>query len=154
MQFDGRGTKVMVVDHDRTTLEMVQIRLDVAGYHPLGARSSLTALEILKATRPDAVILERNMPMMDALGLLREIATLPGRQTPPVLLVGRNIAADDVRVGVSLGVRDVLAKPFSGATVLERLARMLKKGAQLPSPGAIAHQQAMGDGRQRVYLNC
>ena len=152
MQFDGRGTKVMVVDPDRTTLEMVQIRLDVAGYHPLAARSSLTALEILKATRPDAVILERNLPMMDALGLLREMASLPGRQTPPVLLVGRNIAAEDVRVGVTLGVRDVLAKPFSGASVLERLTRMLKKGAQLPSHGAIA--QAGGDGRPRVYLNC
>jgi DNA-binding response OmpR family regulator len=153
MQFDGRGTKVMVVDHDRTTLEMVQIRLDVAGFHPLAARSSLTALEILKATRPDAVILERNLPMMDALGLLREMASLPGRQTPPVLLVGRNIAAEDVRMGVALGVRDVLAKPFSGATVLERLTRMLKKGAQLPCAGAIA-QQAGADGRQRVYLNC
>jgi DNA-binding response OmpR family regulator len=144
MQFDGRGTKVMVVDHDRTTLEMVQIRLDVAGYHPLGARSSLSALEMLKATRPDAVILERNMPMLDALGLLREIASLPGRQTPPVLLVGRDIAAEDVRVGVALGVRDVLAKPFSGASVLERLARMLKKGAQAPGV----------DTRQRVVLNC
>jgi DNA-binding response OmpR family regulator len=153
MQFDGRGTKIMVVDHDRTTLEMVQIRLDVAGYHPLGARSSLLALEMLKATRPDAVILERNMPMLDALGLLREMASLPGRQTPPVLLVGRDIAAEDVRIGVTLGVRDVLAKPFSGATVLERLARMLKKGAPtVAAPGAIA--QAVGDGRQRVYLNC
>ena len=148
MQFDGRGTKVMVVDHDRTTLEMVQIRLDVAGYHPLAARSSLTALEILKATRPDAIILERNMPMMDALGLLREMASLPGRQTPPVLLVGRNIAAEDVRLGVQLGVRDVLAKPFSGATVLERLTRMLRKGTHPMPPGATAA------GQQRVYLNC
>ena len=133
MQFDGRGTKVMVVDHDRTTLEMVQIRLDVAGYHPLAARSSLTALEILKVTRPDAVILERNMPMMDALGLLREMASLPGRQTPPVLLVGRNIAAEDVRTGVQLGVRDVLAKPFSGAAVLERVGRMLRKTPTAPA---------------------
>lgn len=152
MQFDGRASKVMVVDHDRTTLEMVQIRLDVAGFHPLAAHSSLTALEILKATRPDAVILERNMPVLDGLALLREMASLPGRQTPPVLLVGRNIGADDVRIGVQLGVRDVLAKPYSGAAVLERLTRMLKKGAPLPSPAAAA--QAMGAGRERVYLNC
>jgi two-component system KDP operon response regulator KdpE len=59
MQFDGRGTKIMVVDHDRTTLEMVQIRLDVAGYHPLAARSSLAALEMLKASRPERVKLLR-----------------------------------------------------------------------------------------------
>src|SRR5690349_1843276 len=122
MQFDGRGSKIMVVDHDRTTLEMVQIRLDVAGFHPLAARSSLAAL--------------------------------PGRQTPPVLLVGRNIAAEDVRVGVQLGVRDVLAKPYSGASVLERLTRMLKKGAPMPASSPAMAAQALGDARGRVYLNC
>ena len=43
MHFDSRGSKVLVIDNDRTTLEMVQIRLDVAGYHPLSARSSRAA---------------------------------------------------------------------------------------------------------------
>ena len=152
MQFDGRGSKIMVVDHDRTTLEMVQIRLDVAGFHPLAARTSLAALEVLKSSRPDAVILERNMPVLDGIELLREMASLPGRQTPPVLLVGRNIAAEDVRIGVQLGVRDVLAKPYSGAAVLERLTRMLKRGA--PLPGAAVAAQAMGGAQGRVYLNC
>jgi DNA-binding response OmpR family regulator len=148
MQFDGRGSKIMVVDHDRTTLEMVQIRLDVAGFHPLAARTSLAAVEVLKGSRPDAVILERNMPVLDGIALLHEMANMPGRM-PPVLLVGRNIAAEDVRIGVQLGVRDVLAKPYSGAVVLERLIRMLKKGAPLP-----AHAMAAAGGPQRVYLAC
>ena len=148
MQFDGRGSKIMVVDHDRTTLEMVQIRLDVAGFHPLAARTSLAAVEVLKSSRPDAVILERNMPVLDGIALLQEMASLPGRM-PPVLLVGRNIAAEDVRIGVQLGVRDVLAKPYSGAAVLERLIRMLKKGAPMP-----AHAMAAAGGPQRVYLAC
>jgi DNA-binding response OmpR family regulator len=154
MHFDGRGSKIMVVDHDRTTLEMVQIRLDVAGFHPLAARSSLAAVEVLKGSRPDAVILERNMPVLDGISLLREMANLPGGRMPPVLLVGRNIAAEDVRIGVQLGVRDVLAKPYSGAVVLERLIRMLKKGAPMPSSSPAMAAQAMGDGRHRVYLNC
>jgi len=134
MQFDGRSTKIMIIDNDRTTLEMVQIRLDVAGFHPITARSGLAALEVLSTSRPDALILERNLPDLDGLDVLRTLSTLPGRPAP-VLLVGRNIAAEDIRAGVALGVRDVLAKPFSGATVLDRLARMLKKGAPMPSPG-------------------
>lgn len=131
MQFDGRGSKIMIVDNDRTTLEMMQIRLDVAGYHPLAARSSRAALEVLETSRPDALILERNLPDMDGMALLRAMAAMPGRPVP-VLLVGRNLAAEDVRAGVQLGVRDCLAKPFSGAAVLERLTRMLKKGAPAP----------------------
>lgn len=141
MQFDGRASKIMIVDNDRTTLEMVQIRLDVAGFHPMAARSSRAALEVLETSRPDALILERNLPDMDGLELLRAMAAMPGRPVP-VLLVGRNLAEDDVRVGVQLGVRDCLAKPFSGAAVLERLTRMLKRGAT-PPPTA----------RQAVYIN-
>jgi DNA-binding response OmpR family regulator len=118
----------MVVDNDRTTLEMIQIRLDVAGFHPLTARSSFGALEVLKTSRPAVLILERNMPEMDGIQLLRELSSIiPANRMFPVLLVGRSLAADDVRAAVSLGVRDVLAKPFSGAAVLERVTRLLKK---------------------------
>lgn len=143
MQFDGRASKIMVVDHDRTTLEMVQIRLDVAGFHPISARSGRAALEILGNTRPDALILERNLPEMDGMELLHAMAALPGRPVP-VLLVGRNLAADDVRAGIELGVRDCLAKPFSGAAVLERLTRMLKRSPPTHAPASA---------RPAVYLN-
>lgn len=132
MQFAGRASKIMVVDHDRTTLEMMHLRLDVAGFHPLSARSSRAALEVLETSRPDALILERNLPEMCGLELLRAIAAMPGRAVP-VLLVGRNLAADDVREGIQLGVRDCLAKPFSGAVVLERLTRMLHRIAAPPT---------------------
>jgi two-component system catabolic regulation response regulator CreB len=133
MQFDGRSAKIMVVDNDRTILEMVQIRLEVAGYHALPVRNAETALEMLTTSRPHAMILERNLPLMDGMGLLEAFAALPGWRPLPVLLVGRTLAAEDVRRGVQLGVRDCLAKPFSGAVVLERLGRMLKKTA--PPPG-------------------
>ena len=117
----------MVVDNDRTTLEMVQIRLDVAGFHPIAARSSYGALEMLKATRPDVLILERSMPEVDGIQLLRELSHFIPAGRIPVLLVGRTLAAEDVKAAIQLGVRDVLAKPFSGAAVLERVTRLLKK---------------------------
>ncbi len=127
----------MVVDNDRTTLEMVQIRLDVAGYHPMAARSSYGALDVLRNNRPDVLILERNMPEIDGLQLLRELSMFvsPNRMFP-VLLVGRTLAAEDVRAAIQMGVRDVLAKPFSGSAMLERVARLLKKttASQLPAP--------------------
>lgn len=49
-------------------LEMVQIRLDVAGFHPIPARRSRAALEVLGNSRPDA-FLERNLPDMCGLEL-------------------------------------------------------------------------------------
>lgn len=142
MQFDGRASKILVIDNDRTTLEMLHLRLDVAGFHPLSARSGQAALEMLEASRPDAVILERNLPDMCGMDLLRAMSAMPGRPAP-VLLVGRNLAAEDVRASLQLGVRDCLAKPFSGAVVLERLIRMLKRSAAAPAPARpVAHINA------------
>ena len=133
----------MVVDNDRTALEMIQIRLDVAGFHPMVARSSFSALDVLKHSRPDVLILERSMPEMDGLQLLRELSTItPAGRMFPVLLVGRSLAAEDVRAAIQMGVRDVLAKPFSGAAMLERVARLLKKTTPLQAPApthAIVH---------------
>jgi len=139
MQFDGRGTKILVVDNDRTTLEMVQIRLEVAGYHALTARTAEAALEMLTTSRPNAMILERNLPLMDGISLLEAYAAMDLTRPLPVLLVGRSLAADDVRRGMQLGVRDCLAKPFSGAAVLERLARMLKKSAPAAPSRAVLY---------------
>lgn len=144
MTFDARDAEILVVDHDRTTLEMVQIRLDVAGYHAITARSGRAALEMLETLRPAALILERNLPDLDGLALLRTMSAAPDWHAP-VLLVGRNLAADDVRASMQLGVRDCLAKPFSGAMVLERLARMLRRNASAaPVPPAA---------REVVHLN-
>jgi two-component system catabolic regulation response regulator CreB len=134
MQFDGRGFKIMVVDSDRTTLEMIQIRLDVAGYHPISARTAEAGLEVLGHTRIDALVLERNLPGIDGMAFLSAIQPLMERRPFPILLVGRALAADDVRQAVQMGVRDALAKPFSGAAVIERVGRMIKKSTAHAAP--------------------
>jgi DNA-binding response OmpR family regulator len=56
------------------------------------------------------------------------------RRPFPILLVGRALAADDVRQAVQMGVRDALAKPFSGAAVIERVGRMIKKSTAQAAP--------------------
>jgi DNA-binding response OmpR family regulator len=132
MRFDSKGTKVLVVDHDRTMLEMMQIRLEVAGYHVLPTRSGREVIETLQITRPAAIVLERNLPDVDGVQLVREIYAQCGGRPPPILLIGRNLAAEEVRYTLTLGVKDVLAKPFSGAVLLERLGRMVTRSASAP----------------------
>jgi DNA-binding response OmpR family regulator len=98
------------------------------------ARSAEAALEVLGHTRIDALVLERNLPGVDGMAFLSAIQPLLERRPFPILLVGRALAADDVRQGLQMGVRDALAKPFSGAAVLERIGRMLKKSAAQAAP--------------------
>jgi len=128
----GRGLKVLVADGDRTVLELVQIRLDVAGYHALVARSGPAVLETLKTVRPAAMILDMDLPEAGAFEVL-ETLTRRGDKLPcPTLVVGRKLGIEDVKRAIGLGARDCMAKPFSGAQVLERVARMLKPTCAAP----------------------
>lgn len=129
MQFEPPPSyRVLVVDHDRTVIEMVQIRLDVAGYQVAATRDPAEAIALLEAGGIDAVILERHLPDMASLEVLEALATAADGPAP-VLLIGRGLTADDVRAAAGHGVCDGLAKPFSGAELLERVDRMLAAGA-------------------------
>ncbi len=134
MQFEPPPTyRVLVVDHDRTVLEMIQIRLDVAGYAVSAHRDPAQAIAELEAGGVDAVVLERRLPDMASLEVLEALATAPGGPVP-VLLIGRGLDAEHVEAAAGYGVCDGLPKPFSGAELLERVDRMLAAGAPTLAP--------------------
>jgi len=129
MLFDAPPSyRVLVVDHDRTTLEMVQIRLEVAGYAVTAVRDAVAALAVLEAGGADAVVLERHLPAMASLQVLEALASAPGGPVP-VLLTGRKLTDEDIEAAAVHGVCGGLAKPYSGAALLEAVDRMLADGA-------------------------
>lgn len=126
MHYHGRAAKILVLEPDRAILEMLEVRLDVAGYHPIGVRNGEQALDLLRNTQPDAMMVELNLPGMDAIEVMSVTNSRPDRLTIPALLMGRELSAETVKRAMRYGVGACLAKPFSGADALERLGRVLK----------------------------
>jgi DNA-binding response OmpR family regulator len=126
MQFHGLGSKIMIVEKDRTILEMLEVRLDVAGYHPIGVRSGLQAISILRNTQIDALMIELELPDINGIEVLKTANGQIDRAPTPALLMGRDLSAETVKRAAQFGVRACLAKPFSGADALDRLIRVLK----------------------------
>lgn len=134
MNFDTRGLKVMVAEHDRAVLEMLQIRLDVAGYHTCMARNGIMALETLKTFRPSALLIDLRLPELNGFEVLKLMNPRGAKLRYPVLVMARDLDADDIRQAMALGASDCIAKPFSGAEVLERLTRLLRRPVPPPRP--------------------
>ena len=132
MNYDTRGLKVMVVENDRTVLELLQIRLDVAGYDTCMARTGATALETLRNFRPAALVIDLGLPDMNGFEVLEAFNPRHEKLPFPTLILARTLAAEDIQRAVRLGARDCMTKPFGGAEVLERIARLLRK----PTPVA------------------
>ncbi len=134
MNFDTHARKIMVVENDRAVLEMLQIRLEVAGYHTCAARTGTLALETLRGFRPAAMLMNLNLPQVDGFDVLEALNPRRDRLPFPTLVMARKLGAEAIQRAVALGTRDCMTMPFSGADMLDRVARLLRKPAAAPPP--------------------
>ena len=116
--------KVLVVEDDRNIRHLIRTRLEIAGYQVITAGDGREALERFEAGKPDAMVLDINMPVLDGFGVLQALRDL-GRSLPILVLTARH-ATEDVQRAVRLGAKDYLAKPFSEAQLLTRVGRLLR----------------------------
>ena len=139
MNFDTRDQKIMVVENDRTVLEMLQIRLQVAGFDTCMARTGTMALETLRSFRPAALLMNLNLPEVDGYGVLEALNPRRERMPFPTLVMARKLGAEQIQRAVALGVRDCMTMPFSGADMLDRLTRLLRKPVAATTPHGHHH---------------
>ena len=143
MDYDTRGTKVMVVEHDRTILELIELRLSVAGFDTCMARTGQSAIETLRNFRPSVLILDLQLPDMSGLDVLQALNPRPGPGMVPTLVIAKQLNPTDLQTALRFGARDCLTKPFSGADILVRVSRLLKPpvpAAPRPPAPAAAYQ--------------
>lgn len=102
------------------------------------ARDGLEGLAAIRAHRPDLVLLDYNMPVLDGLGLLRELRADPLIARTPVIMLTANNAPQTLAAVARLGVRDYVLKPHDGAALLAKAARLVKllpRQSGLPTTG-------------------
>lgn len=126
----SRKQRIVVADSDRALLEMLQIRLDLAGYQTAVARTGPQALELVQLSRPALLLADIKLPELDGFGLLEELH-LSRDMECKVMLMARQLAPQDVRRAAVLGVKSCIAKPFGGADILDRVAKLLDRGASV-----------------------
>lgn len=121
---ERRGRRVLVVDDEPFLLELIITRLELAGYETRGARDGAQALDRLNDFRPEAMVLDINMPMLDGFAVLKHMrAQGLSDKVPTMVLTARN-AAEDVTKAIQLGAKDYLSKPFRDDQLIARVGRL------------------------------
>lgn len=116
--------RVLVADDSDGVREVCARRLEVLGHEVIAAASGSEALSQFIQQRPQAVLLDVEMPEMDGWAVLEAIRTLDPAASVAMLTGARD--AQSVRRALLLGARDYLIKPFRGARFDEALARLLQ----------------------------
>jgi DNA-binding response OmpR family regulator len=119
------GSRVLVVDDDRTVSDVVRRYLERAGYHVTQAGDGAAALAAVARDRPDLVVLDLMLPKVDGLEVCRRLRTDPGG-VPIVMLTALGEEADRV-LGLEVGADDYVTKPFSPRELVLRVQSVLRR---------------------------
>jgi two-component system OmpR family response regulator len=136
MQKPLRATRprILVAEDDEGLLDLITLRLELAGYDIFQARDGANALRQIRQVNPAGVVLDVNMPVMDGFAVLREVARTPALRSVPIMVMTARNRPEDVQTAIGLGARDYLAKPIDERVFLVRVARLIRKAPGRPPP--------------------
>ena len=119
--------RILIAEDDPLVLELITTRLELAGYQTFSARDGSEALSRLRAVRPDGLVLDINMPILDGFQVLSHLRSTGAiRRTPTLVLTARN-RPEDVKTAIALGARDFITKPFQDEQLISRVGRLVRK---------------------------
>ncbi len=125
--------RLLVVDDDAEIRELVRHALHASGtFAVTEAENGLASLDMARGARPDLVLLDVNMPVMDGFTACAAFKQVPElSDVPIVMLTGRSSIQDMVR-GFEAGAVDYLTKPFEVARLPEFIFRALERAGVRP----------------------
>lgn len=118
-------TRVLVVDDDRSVAEMLRRNLAYEGFVVDVALDGMQALDLVRDRPPELIVLDRMLPGLDGLEVLRRLRAA-GDATPVLMLTARD-AIDDRVAGLEGGADDYLVKPFAFRELLARVHALLRR---------------------------
>lgn len=124
---------ILTVDDERDVLELIRFHLAKAGHRVLTASCGREALDIIRSSTPDLVLLDLMLPDIDGFGVCEILRRNPKTAATPIIIVSAWGTLDSKNLGLELGALDYLTKPFSPKALVDRVHKLLE-GAKKGSP--------------------
>ena len=118
------ATSVLIVEDDRNIQELLQMYLEKEGYAVTVAGDGGQGLQKFRAIKPDIVLLDVMMPVMDGWAVCRAIRS--ESQTPIIMLTAKGETEDKI-TGLKTGADDYVTKPFEMRELLARIEAVLRR---------------------------
>ena len=117
--------KILIVDDEPNIVMALEYTFKKNNFEVFIARDGLEALDILKATFPDVIILDVMMPMVDGYATLEHIKKDNNLKHTKVIFLSAKNKESDIQKGLDMGADAYLTKPFSVKKIVEQVAELL-----------------------------
>jgi DNA-binding response OmpR family regulator len=122
-----RPKKILVVEDEPDIAELVRHYLEKEGFHLSIAKTGLEALNLVRSTHPDLVILDLMLPQMDGFEVCKSLRQKPETALLPIIMLTAKKDESDTVVGLELGADDYVTKPFSPKTLVARVKALFRR---------------------------
>jgi len=124
------GARVLVAEDDQKQAHLVRVYLERDGHSVHVVSDGRSALERCRAYRPDLVVLDVMMPVVDGLDVCR---ILRSESDVPILLLTARATENDLLLGLDIGADDYITKPYSPRELAARVRALLRRSGRLPA---------------------
>lgn len=119
--------RILIIEDETDILDMISLRLRKEKFEPLEATNGATGLTIVREKKPDLVLLDLMLPVMNGLDVLRKLRESSATANVPVIIVSAKGDDSDIVLGLELGADDYVTKPFNMPVLLARINALLRR---------------------------
>lgn len=120
-----RGTRVLIVEDDRSIVRLLQLELEYRGFSVRCAFDGMEALEEFSGFAPEIIVLDIMLPRLDGVGVLKHIRER-GSSVPVIMLTAKDGVPDKIH-SLTRGADDYMTKPFDIEELVARMSAVMRR---------------------------
>jgi two-component system, OmpR family, response regulator len=117
--------QILIVDDEKSIRDLITDVLVIADYEVTPAADGLSALNLIRKTKFDLILLDVNLPKVDGFAILEKVRE--SAPTQPIIMISARVEKEDVTHGLKLGADDYVRKPFSVEELVLRIENILRR---------------------------
>ncbi|TGG93303.1 response regulator [Natronospirillum operosum] len=121
------NTTILIIEDEPTVLDNVAEILELEGFDTLQSLNGGEGLSVAREHKPDLIVCDIMMPMMDGFDTLKRLRSEPEISQIPFVFLTAKVADEDKRLGRELGADDYLTKPFTRDGLIKAIRLRLGK---------------------------
>lgn len=146
------STQVLIIEDNVTLRETLIDAFEVDGYNTSSATNGQQGLERVQASRPDLIISDIMMPVMDGIELVKKLKANPETELIPVILLTAKSMQEDRLLGLGHGANDYITKPFDLKELLLRAKNLIDHQHKVNSRNILKPDQVSVDSQDDLFL--
>ncbi len=119
--------RILLADDEEDIKTVVAMFLEAQGYEVVTAFDGLDALEKVRTEKPDLILLDIMMPVLDGFEVCRRLKENEETAKIPILILSAAAHVESVNRGLKAGAKDYIVKPFEPEKLVEKIEQFIGK---------------------------